>query len=199
LLGQRSNGGRVKYKIIDIDGTEISLTDLLERYFFSENYHTSCSVIETKYYNNIIKESSIVDEKSEVTEEDGNIEQYSYESENNFIDYSKDTISSSKSCSGYRYTTQQVEEFFVSDNGQEEEHSLEDSICWPLIGQQNYKPYFLYCKEDPKVEFQNLFSIENHIRLKDPERHKAKLLEMIQEERMDKDEKNNGQDITTRN
>ena len=33
LLGRRSNGGGVKYKIIDVDGTEISLTDVLERYF----------------------------------------------------------------------------------------------------------------------------------------------------------------------
>jgi hypothetical protein len=52
-----------KYKILDIDGTEISLADLLDKYFFSENYHTSCSVIETKYYNNVIEESSIVQDK----------------------------------------------------------------------------------------------------------------------------------------
>jgi hypothetical protein len=44
-----------------------------------------------------------------------------------------------------------------------------------------------------------LKSIEHHMKFNDPERHKTKLLEMIQEERMDKDEKNNGQDITTRN
>ena len=62
LLGRRSNGGEVKYKIIDIDSSEISLTALLERYFFSENHHTSCSVIETKYYKNIIEESSIVEQ-----------------------------------------------------------------------------------------------------------------------------------------
>src|SRR6478672_5134174 len=60
LLERRSNGGGVKYKFIDIDSSDISLTALLERYFFSENHHTSCSVIETKYYNNIIEESSIV-------------------------------------------------------------------------------------------------------------------------------------------
>jgi hypothetical protein len=50
----------VKYKIIDIDGTEISLTDLLDRYFFSVNHPTSCSVIETKLYNNKVEESSMV-------------------------------------------------------------------------------------------------------------------------------------------
>ena len=52
--------GANKYKIIDIDGSEITLTDLLDRYFFSENPYTSCSVIETKYYNHVIEESSIV-------------------------------------------------------------------------------------------------------------------------------------------
>ena len=53
-------GGANKYKIIDIDGSEITLTDLLDRYFFIENPYTSCSVIETKYYNHVIEESSIV-------------------------------------------------------------------------------------------------------------------------------------------
>jgi hypothetical protein len=48
-----------------------------------------------------------------------------------------------------------------------------------LIDKQNYKPNFLYCKLDPKVENINLKSIEDHIRLKDPERHKAKLLELL--------------------
>ena len=55
-------GGANKYKIIDIDGSEITLTDLLDRYFFIENPYTSCSVIETKYYKNIIEESSIVEQ-----------------------------------------------------------------------------------------------------------------------------------------
>jgi hypothetical protein len=71
LLERRSNGGGVnKYKIVDVNGSDISVDDLLERYFFSENHHTSCSAIETKGYNNIIEESSIVDVKSRVTEED---------------------------------------------------------------------------------------------------------------------------------
>jgi hypothetical protein len=51
---------------------QISISDFLERYFFSENHHTTCSVIETKCYNNVIEESSIADVKSEVTEENGN-------------------------------------------------------------------------------------------------------------------------------
>jgi hypothetical protein len=63
----------------------------------------------------------------------------------------------------------QVTKFFASDNGQEEEdHSLEESICRPLIRIRDYKP-FKYCKEDPKVENINLKSIEDHIRLKDPQ------------------------------
>src|SRR3954453_18998206 len=115
-------GGGVKYKIIDIDGSEISLSDLLNRYFFNEkHHHTSCSVIETKGYNNIIQDSYMVYEQSKVTRENENTEQYSNESENNFIDDSKDTISLSKSCSSYRYTPQQIENLFVSDNGQEED------------------------------------------------------------------------------
>jgi len=60
LLERRSNEGGVKYKIIDIDGSEISLTDLLDRYYFSENHHTSYSVIETKFHNNTIKHYSII-------------------------------------------------------------------------------------------------------------------------------------------
>jgi hypothetical protein len=78
---------------------------------------------------------------------------------------------------------ERIEKFFVSDNGQEEEHTIEESICWPLIGQQNYKPYFYFCKEHPKVENINLISIERHIRLAEPERHKAKLHDLLVKEK----------------
>jgi hypothetical protein len=44
------------------------------------------------------------------------------------------------------------------------------------------KPFFKYCKICPKVEFLSLISIENHIRLKDPSKHKAKLLEYLEKE-----------------
>lgn len=74
---------------------------------------------------------------------------------------------------------ERIENFFVSDNGQEEDHTLEESICRPLIGQHSYKPHFYYCIEDSSVEFLQLKSIEDHIRLKDPERHKAKLLGLL--------------------
>jgi hypothetical protein len=63
-------------------------------------------------------------------------------------------------------------------NGQEEEHPFEESICRPLFDKQTYKPFFHYCKICPKVENINLKSID-HIRLKDPERYKAKLLELL--------------------
>jgi hypothetical protein len=53
-----------------------------------------------------------------------------------------------------------------------------------LIGQQGYKPFFYYCKSDPNVENINLKSIEDHTRLKNPERHKANLLEILDKEKM---------------
>jgi len=104
------------------------------------------------------------------------------------IESSKDKLGSPEYCSTYRYSYQQIEEIFASDNGQEVDHTFEDSICRPLIGKQIYKPFFYYCKEDPNVVNVNLESIEHHIKFKDPESHKSKLLEMIQREHMDKDE-----------
>ena len=52
---------------------------------------------------------------------------------------------------------------------------------------------------DPKVENIHLEVIEDHIIYKDSERHKAKLLETIQGEQIDKHENKNIQDITIRN
>jgi hypothetical protein len=49
------------------------------------------------------------------------------------------------------------------------------------------------------VENIHLEVIEDHIIYKDPERHKAKLLETIQGEQIDKHENKNRQDITIRN
>ncbi len=48
MLGQRDNNGSNKYKIIDVDGSEISVDDLFEKYFFNEKYHTLCSVVQVK-------------------------------------------------------------------------------------------------------------------------------------------------------
>ena len=39
---------------------------------------------------------------------------------------------------------------------------------------------FIIAREDPNVVNVNLESIEHHIKFKDPESHKSKLLEMIQ-------------------
>ena len=57
-----------------------------------------------------------------------------------------------------------------------------------MIGIRDSKPLFKYCKICSKVEFQNLKSIEGHDRLKDPQRHKAKLLEYLEKE---EEEENN--------
>lgn len=103
------------------------------------------------------------------------------------------------SCSNYRYTTQQIEEHFASENSQVENHTLEESICRPLIGKQIHKPFFHYCKICPKVEFLSLESIEHHIRYKDPKNHKAKLLEKIQGEDVNKAENKTVQGIIIRN
>ena len=51
-----------------------------------------------------------------------------------------------------------------------------------MIGQQGASPFFYYCKLDPKIENIHLKSIEDHVRLKDSQRHKVKLLEFLQKE-----------------
>ncbi len=87
----------------------------------------------------------------------------------------------------YKYTKEDIDKFFASNNGQKDDHVLEDSVCMSLIGQRSYKPYFLYCKICHDVEFQSLISMENHIRLYDPERHKVKLLEYIEKQERTED------------
>jgi hypothetical protein len=115
------------------------------------------------------------------------------------LDGSTNAASKSSALPNYKYTKENIEKFFASDDGQKEEHGLEDSICRPLIGDQIYKPFFHYCKICPKVEFISLKSLEHHIKFKDPERHKAKLLEKMQGgEHMDNDESKNGQDVAIR-
>jgi hypothetical protein len=75
LSRRRSNGGGVnKYKIIDIDGSELSLDSLLEKYYFNENYYTSCSVVFTKLHNNSIEQYSIVDDEQAKDSERENTE-----------------------------------------------------------------------------------------------------------------------------
>ncbi len=138
-----------KYKIIDIDGSEIELEGLLEKYFFNSNqHHTACSVILTRSYNNTIEHYSILEQTNGI-EKEQNVD--SKNPSNRVENYKTDNITLSNP-STYEYTKADIENFFASDNGQEEYNSLEESICRPLIGQQSNKPFFYYCKEDPKVE-----------------------------------------------
>jgi len=59
-------------------------------------------------------------------------------------------------------------------------------ISKPYWEVSNYvKPFFYYCKSGCDIEFLQLKSVDDYIRLKDPERHKSKLLERIQEEKTD--------------
>ena len=126
LIEQRSNGEVNKYKIIDIDGSEISIDILLEKYFFSKGYYTSCSVVLQKSYNNSIEESSIDDRQTEANEEETEKLKES-ESYRDKINTSTDTTAIESNYSPYRYTSEQIEEFFASDHGQVGEHTLEDS------------------------------------------------------------------------
>jgi len=182
IIEQRSKEGgdensSKKYKIVDIDGSELSISNLIEKYFFSDIHPSSCSVILQKFHNNTIEHYSIVDgQVNEVEKEDSEIPANSVE---NYITNNNAILST---FSTYRYTKEDIDNFFDSDNGQKEEHSFEESICRPLIETREYKPFFKYCKICPKVEFQNLISMENHIRLKDPEKHKTKLLELLEKE-----------------
>ena len=102
-----------------------------------------------------------------------------YQEEDKVVNNPTNDFTISFNFKNYKYTKEDVEKFFTSENGQEENHNLEECICRELIGQQISKPFFYYCKEDPKLENINLKNIEDHIRLKDPERHKAKLLELV--------------------
>jgi hypothetical protein len=119
------------------------MDDLLERYFFSDIYPSSCSVILQKFHNNTIEHYSIVDDKQT---KDNELENAGRSANKIVNDKSVDTILSNSL--PYRYTNGDINNFFASDNGQEGEHTLENSICRPLIGIQNYKPFFKYCKED---------------------------------------------------
>jgi hypothetical protein len=55
-------------------------------------------------------------------------------------------------------------------------HSLEGSLCYPIIG-QNGK--FYYCKLHPEVCNIYLESIEHHCKYKDPDVHKSEILKLL--------------------
>src|SRR4051794_12475533 len=65
-----SNGGGVKYKIIDTDGSELDISMLLEKYFFNDGHHTSCSVIFTKLHNNTIEQYSMIEQTKDSENKD---------------------------------------------------------------------------------------------------------------------------------
>ena len=136
-MGRRSNGCSNKYKIIDIDGSEITIEDLIEKYYFNEKYHTLCSVVLVKPSNNNATEdeSSTIERQTKDNQENENEEQDLDASINRFVNSSDNTIKSFNS-SRYPYTKEEIEEFFSSNMGQQKEHTLEKSICRPLIGQQ---------------------------------------------------------------
>jgi hypothetical protein len=89
------------------------------------------------------------------------------------------TANLSSTLPNYEYTKEDIDNFFASDNGQMKSIPPEANIGMSLIGQQSYKPFFYYCKKHSNIENIYLKSIEDHIRLQDPQRHKAKLLELV--------------------
>ena len=121
---------------------------LIKKYYFSSKYLASCSVILQKSYNNTIEQCSIVDD-----EQIKGVEKENKANPTNSVENDKtnnDAISSTFST--YRYTKEDIDSFFVSDNGQKEKHALEESICRPLIGIQSNKPFLYYCKIHPGRE-----------------------------------------------
>ncbi|MER5174413.1 MAG: bifunctional DNA primase/polymerase [Candidatus Nitrosocosmicus sp.] len=148
-----------------------------------ENFHYIDKETNSKGLSNAVitvtavTNENISEKKTESNQENGYKKQ---EQNTTSIEFIERDIAGSSKYSYYGYTLEQIEKFFDSNFAQGEEHTLEDSICRLLIGQRNYKPFFYYCKEHPDIKNIYLRSIEDHIRLKDPQRHKATLLELIQ-------------------
>ena len=62
------------------------------------------------------------------------------------------------------------------------EHSLEQSPCFPVLKSWDEKGIIWYsCKVHPHIESVNLGSIEHHCKYHEPELHKARILEFLQE------------------
>ena len=80
----------------------------------------------------------------------------------------------------YPYTRENINEFFSSQSWTKRILSLEESVCTASDRKSKIiNPSFIIVRQSRTVENIHLKSIENHIRLKDPERHKAKLLELL--------------------
>jgi hypothetical protein len=189
----------------DKDDQKICICQLLEKYNIFSNlnryfqYDENC-IYYSKIFGGIKNIGIISKEIYEKLEERPKFTQYSYfdtekdkekeiekqETDDDNTSTIEKTDTNSNDCLSLDEKREKIEKFFDSENGQEEEHTLEESICKPLIGQQSHKPFFYYYKDDPKVENIYLKSIEDHIRLKYPERHKAKLLELLRKEEKEK-------------
>ena len=139
--------------------------------------------------DNVLEPLKVLENQKQIDDRKENesfIEQRKGNGTYRILEGSTNAVNISFTLPNYNYTKEDIEKFFASDNGQKEVHTLEESICAPLIGKQNNLPFFYYCKLDPKVENIYLKSINDHIRFKDPERHKAKLLELLDKEEEEK-------------
>jgi hypothetical protein len=113
LLERRSkegDGNSKKYKIIDIDGSEISVDNLLEKYFFSTEHPTSCSVVLQKYHNDSIEHYSIIGEQ---TKDDSNQVKDTTDKED---DVNHDCDKNMSINSSYLYECYYCNEFAPTDN-----------------------------------------------------------------------------------
>ena len=88
--------------------------------------------------------------------------EYNKQEQNYAIEFAEKDITNSSLYTNLSITLKKIlKNSLIQTMGQQEENTIEESICRPLIGRQNHKPYFYYCKEHPKVENINLISIEN--------------------------------------
>jgi hypothetical protein len=63
-------------------------------------------------------------------------------------------------------------------------HSLEQSPCYQIIEiKNNYKMPLYYCKLHPHVKSAYLETIEHHCKYKDPDKHKAEILQRLLKEK----------------
>jgi hypothetical protein len=91
------------------------------------------------------------------------------------------TYRTAKFCSTYRYIPQKIEDIFASDNGKVEEHTLGESICRPYRNKR-LQTLFQVLKVMLQSREYRFEKFGEHIRRKDPERHRAKQMELLRKE-----------------
>jgi hypothetical protein len=93
-----------------------------------------------------------------------------------------------------------IEDFFYDDPNLPwkplPKHALVQSPCYPIIGKRNYYYYNsnikeetgefrnivrYYCKVHPNIESIDLEPIEHHCKYKEPDKHKAAILQFLQQ------------------